>query len=95
LQLVGALYIIALNIVMTSLILLLIKYVFRVPLRMPEDMLLVGDDAVHGEDAYTFSDFLESADTRRVRNLELGGVIPAESLPNDGENVQESAKKRG
>lgn len=28
----------------------------RIPLRMSEDMLSIGDDAVHGEDAYKFED---------------------------------------
>jgi ammonium transporter, Amt family len=54
LQIVGALFIIGLNIFMTSVILLFIKYVCRVPLRMTEEHLLVGDDAVHGEEAYAF-----------------------------------------
>jgi Amt family ammonium transporter len=29
-----------------------IKYVLRVPLRMTEEQLLAGDDAIHGEAAY-------------------------------------------
>jgi Amt family ammonium transporter len=29
-----------------------IKYVLRIPLRMSEDELLAGDDAIHGEAAY-------------------------------------------
>lgn len=41
---------------MTSLIMLFIKHVCRVPLRMSEAELLVGDDAVHGESAYAFHD---------------------------------------
>ena len=56
LQIVGALFIIGLNIVMTSLIMLFIKYVCRIPLRMTEEQLLVGDDAIHGEEAYVFDD---------------------------------------
>ena len=55
-QFVGALFIIALNILMTSLVMLFIKYVLRIRLRMSEEMLLIGDDAVHGEDAYTFKE---------------------------------------
>lgn len=51
-QIVGALFIIGLNIFMTSVICLFIKYVLRIPLRMTEEHLLVGDDAVHGEEAY-------------------------------------------
>lgn len=65
LQLLGAIFIIALNILMTSVVMAFIKYVLRVRLRMSEEMLLIGDDAVHGEDAYTFK---ESSD------VELGVV---------------------
>jgi len=59
-QIVGALFIIGWNIVWTSLILLFIKFVLRVPLRMSEADLLIGDDAIHGEDAYCFHDELAS-----------------------------------
>ena len=48
LQIVGALFIIGWNLVWTSLIMLFIKYVCRVPLRMSEEQLLIGDDAIHG-----------------------------------------------
>ena len=71
LQFLGALFIIALNILMTSLVMLFIKYVLRIRLRMSEEMLLIGDDAVHGEDAYTFK---ESSD------VELR-VIPGDINP--------------
>lgn len=49
-QLVGGLFIIGWNLVVTSIICIVIKTV--IPLRMPEDHLLIGDDAVHGEEAY-------------------------------------------
>lgn len=49
-QLIGALFIMAWNAVFTSLICLLIGRI--VDLRMEEDDLEVGDDAVHGEEAY-------------------------------------------
>ena len=52
LQLVGAAFIIVLNIVVTYVLLKLISLV--VPLRMSEEELLIGDDAVHGEEAYAF-----------------------------------------
>jgi Amt family ammonium transporter len=42
--------------VWTSLIMLFIKYVCRVPLRMSEEDMLLGDDAIHGEGAYCFFD---------------------------------------
>lgn len=51
-QIVGALFIIGLNIFMTSLICVFIKYVLRIPLRMTEEHMEIGDDAVHGELAY-------------------------------------------
>ncbi|KAI3972937.1 hypothetical protein MKX01_019595 [Papaver californicum] len=49
-QLAGAGFIVALNIIVTTIICLLIRLV--IPLRMPEEQLLVGDDAAHGEEAY-------------------------------------------
>jgi len=52
LQVIGAAFIIGLNIVVTFVLLKLISLV--VPLRMSEEELLVGDDAVHGEEAYAF-----------------------------------------
>jgi len=55
-QLVGAFFVIGWNIVWTSLILLFIKYALRIPLRMSDEMLLIGDDAIHGEEAYCFHD---------------------------------------
>lgn len=49
-QLVGALFIIVWNVVVTTLILFAIKLI--TPLRMPDEQLMIGDDAVHGEEAY-------------------------------------------
>lgn len=49
-QVVGALFVMGWNVVVTTIICLAIKVV--VPLRMSEDELLVGDDAAHGEEAY-------------------------------------------
>ena len=58
-QLVGALFIIGWNIVWTSLILLFIKYALRIPLRMSDEMLLIGDDAIHGVSPISPSLFIE------------------------------------
>jgi len=52
LQIIGVLFIIGLNIVVTSIILLLIKLV--IPLKMSTEVLEIGDDAIHGEEAYAF-----------------------------------------
>ncbi|CAH2040948.1 unnamed protein product [Thlaspi arvense] len=49
-QLVGGAFIIGWNLVVTSIICVLIRLV--VPLRMSEEQLTIGDDAVHGEEAY-------------------------------------------
>ncbi|KAJ1568825.1 Ammonium transporter, partial [Nowakowskiella sp. JEL0078] len=80
LQIIGAAFIIALNLVMTPLALYFIKYVLRVPLRMSEEALLAGDEYVHGEDAYAFygegQKFLDSS-------LIMDTIVdtPAEILP--------------
>ncbi|KAI4376314.1 hypothetical protein MLD38_014094 [Melastoma candidum] len=50
LQIFGILFVVVLNVVITSLICLLIRTV--VPLRMTEEEMEVGDEAVHGEEAY-------------------------------------------
>ena len=57
LQIVGGLFIIGWNIVWTSLIMCFIKYVCRVPLRMTQEQLEVGDYAIHGEEPYTFAHY--------------------------------------
>lgn len=49
-QIVGGGFIIGWNIVVTSIICIVIGFV--TPLRMSEEQLLIGDDAVHGEEAY-------------------------------------------
>ncbi|GAB2277670.1 Ammonium transporter [Dionaea muscipula] len=49
-QLVGGLFIIGWNLVVTSIICVVIRFI--VPLRMSEEELLIGDDAAHGEEAY-------------------------------------------
>ncbi|KAJ6425221.1 hypothetical protein OIU84_025907 [Salix udensis] len=49
-QMAAASFVISWNIVSTTLILLFIR--LFIPLRMPEEELQIGDDAVHGEEAY-------------------------------------------
>jgi len=60
LQIVGALFIIGWDGVWTAIILLFIKHVLRIPLKMSDADLLIGDDAVHGEDAYVFGSEAEA-----------------------------------
>ena len=49
-QIVAALFVAGWNVVVTTLILVAIK--LFIPLRMPDEELVIGDDAVHGEEAY-------------------------------------------
>ncbi|KAF2671494.1 ammonium transporter A [Microthyrium microscopicum] len=55
LQIVGALFIIGWNIVWTSLIMMFIKYVLRIPLRMTDEACRIGDYHIHQEESYTFA----------------------------------------
>ncbi|CAN4076797.1 unnamed protein product [Withania somnifera] len=50
LQLLGILFVVVLNVVMTSFICLLVQLI--VPLRMSEEDMEIGDEAAHGEEAY-------------------------------------------
>lgn len=49
-QVGGAMFVIGWNLVVTSIIMVLIQLVC--PLRMTPELLVVGDDAAHGEEAY-------------------------------------------
>jgi len=71
-QIVGALFIIGWNVVWTSLILLFIKHVLRIPLRMTEEQLAIGDDAIHAEDAYCFEDVHPTLSHTGSDDVELG-----------------------
>lgn len=67
LQIVGGLFIIGWNLFWTSAIMLFIKYVLRIPLRMSDEDCLIGDDAIHGEEAYCFLD-------------DVTGLVPTPSI---------------
>ncbi|KAL4326349.1 hypothetical protein GQ457_11G007160 [Hibiscus cannabinus] len=62
-QLVAALFVIAWNVASTTLILLVIR--LCIPLRMPDNQLEIGDDAVHGEEAYALWGDGEQYDQRK------------------------------
>lgn len=51
----GLLFVVGWNLAWTPLILFAIRAVFRVPLRAPDEVLIIGDDAIHGEEAYSLS----------------------------------------
>lgn len=73
-QLVAALFIIGWNLVSTTIILLFIQ--LFIPLRMPEEQLEIGDDAVHGEEAYALWGDGEKYDPTRHGSLNTGTVSP-------------------
>lgn len=72
-QLLGAVFVVVWNVVVTSLICILISRI--VDLRMQEEDLEVGDDAAHGEEAYALW-----GDGERMRvplRLRIGPTIPS------------------
>jgi ammonium transporter, Amt family len=80
-QMAGACFIIGWNLVWTTLILLFIKHVLRIPLRMSEEQLLLGDDAVHGEEAYVFG----PCEAHDPESGYIQGEVVREPTDNDGE----------
>lgn len=72
-QLVAAMFIIGWNIVSTTIILLVIQ--LFIPLRMPDEQLEIGDDAVHGEEAYALWGDGEKYDATRHGSLNTGNTM--------------------
>ncbi|KAJ4819862.1 Ammonium transporter [Rhynchospora pubera] len=79
-QIIGALFIIGWNIFATTAILIAIGWF--IPLRMPDDQLMIGDDAAHGEEAYALWGDGEKFDVMRHE------TIPHASRGNDDVQVQ-------
>jgi ammonium transporter, Amt family len=84
-QFLAALTIIVWDGAVTWLILMVIKYVFRIKLRLSDEELEIGDVAVHGEEAYP-SDELVSVSARSVADetprpaaLPADGKVPVSS----------------
>ena len=92
-QIVSALFIIGWNAVWTSLILLFIKYVLRVPLRMSDTACAIGDYAVHAEESYTFAYYNRALLARREGeekgDVERGmtGMIMGRAISEDPHQV--------
>jgi ammonium transporter, Amt family len=75
-QFEAALTIIVWDAIVTAVILYVIKYVFRLKLRMDESVLEIGDVAVHGEEAYPVEETLS-----RPSVTAQAGVSPATEEP--------------
>ncbi|KAL6720250.1 hypothetical protein ACLMJK_002171 [Lecanora helva] len=73
-QIAGACFVVGWNVVWTSLIMMFIKYVLRVPLRMSEENLITGDYATHGEEAYVFGEGSGGFVKGALRGKEIEGV---------------------
>ncbi len=86
-QLVGALFIIGWNIAVTSIILNIIRLV--IPLRMSEEDLITGDDAVHGEEAYALWGDGEKFDITKHGSSEYDDT--QHGLSNNGLTVGQAA----
>jgi Amt family ammonium transporter len=82
-QLEAALTIIVWDALVTAAILYFIKHVLRLKLRLPDEVLEVGDVAVHGEEAFPDSAFLSS-----VAEAEAS---PSTEQPHRGETVSAAA----
>ena len=82
-QFEAALTIIIWDAAITFLIFMLIKYVFRMKLRLPDEVLEIGDVAVHGEEAYPSED-LVGVGTSMADEVSPG-MVPerASSRPSD------------
>ncbi|KAK6911401.1 Ammonium transporter AmtB-like domain [Dillenia turbinata] len=79
-QLIGIVFIIILNIVMTSLICWIISLI--VPLRLSEEELVIGDDAVHGEEAYALWGEGRRFDNAKVNSVyDMSEYLDAHSSP--------------
>jgi Amt family ammonium transporter len=70
----------------TAVIWMVIKYVFRIKLRLSDEQLEVGDVAIHGEEAYPMEDTLSSR---------ISVTAAAEASPSTEEpvGVKERAKE--
>lgn len=73
-QLGGILFVVCLNVVTTSLICLLIRFI--VPLRLDNDELQIGDNAIHGEEAFA----LQAERKERFLNPKINKVFDAQEF---------------
>ncbi|CAM6026316.1 unnamed protein product [Sphagnum balticum] len=79
-QIAGAFFIVGWNVIITSIILVAIR--IFMPLRMSEEDLLIGDDAVHGEEAYALWGDGEKYDITKHGTSELDDTMHGLSLGN-------------
>ncbi|OWM75208.1 ammonium transporter 3 member 1-like [Punica granatum] len=88
-QVLGIVFVIAVNLTTTSLICVFIR--LFVPLRLAEDELQIGDDAIHGEEAYALWGDGEKFETSKHNSVYGVGDFPSNVGPKDGSEVQMTA----
>jgi len=77
----AALTIIVWDAVVTFLILMVIKYVFRMKLRLSDAELEIGDVAVHGEEAYPSDELVSVSSTSIADEASKSALPPDEKVP--------------
>ena len=81
----AALTIIIWDAAVTFLILMVIRYVFRMKLRLPDAVLEIGDVAVHGEEAYPSDELVSVSATSRADEARsrpaADGKVPERAPP--------------
>lgn len=83
-QLLGVLFIVTLNVVVTSLVCLLVQFI--VPLRMSDEDMEIGDEAAHGEEAYAIWGQGEKLDNSRYGAYDIESS--AKSRPRSAGNIE-------
>ncbi len=79
----AALTIIIWDAAVTFVILMIIKYVFRMNLRLPDSVLEIGDIAVHGEEAYPADDLVSVSASAADEISALDGKVPQKATADD------------
>lgn len=77
-QIAAAMFTIGWNVVWTSLIMIFIKYVLRIPLRMSDADLIAGDYSIHGEEAYVSGEGSLAYLSEPTRSKAIDGVLVGE-----------------
>jgi Amt family ammonium transporter len=88
-QLEAALTIIIWDAVVTFVILMVIKHVFRMKLRLPDEVLEIGDIAVHGEEAYPSDELISVGSSRadEASPTSPDGKIPEKTSTSAGDET--------
>jgi len=93
-QFLAGLTIIVWDAVVTFVILMVIKYVFRMKLRLPDEVLEIGDVAVHGEEAYPSDELVGVGAASRADEV-AAAAQPDGKLQEKAARASDGASPRG